>query len=144
MNFIFTNVIRILIGLLFAVILLHLCVITKIVPSDITWGGRLQNDTEMYVFEAISILVNLFLAWILLMKGQLIKYKFPNQIVNLILWAFFAIFIFNTIGNVFAKTFFEKKFAFLTRFFSILLWIIIMKKKTTNHITGIKNFFQTT
>jgi len=133
MNFIFNNAVKILLGLLFAVILFHLCIITKTIPYDITWGGRLHSDTEMYVFEAISILINLFLSWILLMKGYLVKYKFPNQIVNIILWIFFAIFILNTIGNIFAKTVFEKLFAFLTGFFSILLWIILMKKKTTNH-----------
>jgi hypothetical protein len=132
MTFILNNAIKIFIGLLFAVILFHLCIITKIVPYDITWGGRLTNDTEMYVFETISILINMFLSWVLLMKGNFVKYKFPNQVVNIILWIFFAIFILNTIGNVFAKTFFEKFFAILTGLFAMLIWNIIKKKKTTN------------
>lgn len=132
MNFIFNNAIKIFIGLLFAVILFHLSIITKIVPYDITWGGRLQNDTEMYVFETISIIVNLFLSWVLLMKGNHIKYKFPSQVINIILWIFFAIFILNTIGNIFAKTFFEQQFAFLTCFFAILLWIILKRNTKLN------------
>jgi hypothetical protein len=130
MKLITTNAIRILVGLLFAVILFHLCIIAKIVPYDIVWGGRLQTDTEMYFFEAISILVNIFLMWILLMKGHHVHYKFPNQMVNLILRVFFALFIINTIGNVFAKTYFEKLFTFLTGFISILLWIILMKRNS--------------
>jgi len=129
MNFIFNNAIKIFIGFLFVIILFHLSIITKIVPYDITWGGRLQNDTEMYVFETISILINLFLSWVLLMKGNFIRYKFPNNVVNVILWIFFAIFILNTVGNIFAKTFFEQQFAFLTGFFSILL-LIILKRHT--------------
>jgi hypothetical protein len=56
--------INILIGLLIAVILFHIAVIVKVIPYGIAWGGRLQNDAEMYVFEAISILVNLFF-WVL-------------------------------------------------------------------------------
>jgi len=128
MNLILNNAIKILIGLLFAVILFHLSIITKVVPYDITWGGRLSNDTEMYVFETTSILINLFLSWTLLMKGNFVKYKFPNQVVNGILWIFFGIFILNTIGNVFAKTFFEQQFAYLTGFFSFLLWIILKRK----------------
>jgi hypothetical protein len=132
MNFILNNAIKIFIGLLFAVILFHLCIITKIIPYDITWGGRLKNDSEMYVFETISILINVFLSWVLLMKGNLVKYKFSNQVVNGILWIFFAIFILNTIGNIFAKTFFEKFFAILTGLFTILIWNIIKEKKTTN------------
>jgi len=117
------------VGLLFAVILFHLCIITKIVPYDIAWGGRLTNDTEMYVFETISILINTFLSWVLLMKDNFVTYKFPNRVVHVILWIFFALFILNTIGNIFAKTLFEKQFAFLTGFFSILL-LIILKRNT--------------
>ena len=132
MNFIFNNTIKIFLGLLLAIILFHLSIITKIVPYDITWGGRLTNDTEMYVFETVSILINLLLSWVLLMKGNFVKYKFPNQVVNIILWIFFAIFILNTIGNVFAKTFFEKFFAILTGLSAMLIWNIIKEKKTTN------------
>lgn len=132
MNFIFNNSIKIFLGQLILIILFHLCIIIKIVPYDITWGGRLTNDTEMYVFEAISILINVFLSWVLLMKGKLVKYKFSNKVVNGILWIFFAIFILNTIGNIFAKTFFEKFFALLTGLSAILIWNILKVKKTTN------------
>ena len=127
MNFVFNNSIKIFIGLLITVILFHICIITKIIPYTIVWGGRLQNDTEMYVFETISILINVFLSWILLMKGNFAKYKFSNRAINVILWIFFAIFILNTIGNIFAKTNFEKQFSFLTGFLAILLWNILKK-----------------
>lgn len=131
MNLISNNAIKIFLGQLILIILFHLCIIIKIIPYDITWGGQLKNDTEMYVFEAISILVNVFLSWVLLMKGNLVKYKFSNQVVNGILWIFFAIFILNTIGNIFAKTYFEKFFAILTSLSAILIWNIIKEKKTT-------------
>jgi hypothetical protein len=132
MNSIYNNAIKIFLGFQIAIILFHFCIIAKIIPYNITWGGRLQNDNEMYVFETISILINLFLCWIILMKSNLVKYRFPNKVVNVILWIFFVIFVLNTIGNIFAKTFFEKQFAFLTGAFSILLLIILKKKKTTN------------
>ena len=132
MNFISKYSIKIYLGLLLAVILFHLCIITKIIPYDITWGGRLTNDTEMYVFEAISILINVFLSWVLLMKSSLVKHKFSNKVVNIILWIFLAIFVLNTIGNIFAKTTFEKLFAILTGLSAILIWNIVMKKNTTN------------
>jgi hypothetical protein len=128
MNFLSNNAIKIFLGLLVVIILLHLSIITKIVPYDITWGGRLQNDNEMYVFETISILINLFLCWILMMKGDLVTYKFPAKVLDVILWIFFAIFILNTIGNIFAKTLFEKQFAFLTGLFSVLIWMILKRK----------------
>lgn len=136
MNLIFNNAIKIFLGLLIAIILFHLCIITKIIPYDITWGGRLTNDTEMYIFETISILINVFLSWVLLMKGNFVQHKFSNQVINTILWIFFAVFILNTIGNIFAKTLFEKQFAFLTGLFSFLLWIILMKNTKTNRQNG--------
>ena len=110
--------IKIFLGLLFSVIIFHIYIIMKIIPYNIAWGGRLTNDNEMYVFESISILINIFLSWLLLMKGEFVQFKFPYNTVNLILWIFFALFILNTVGNIFAKT---KTFSLetsLIRFFS--------------------------
>ena len=132
MNFIFNISIKLFLGLLFFVILFHICIILKIIPYNIAWGGRLTNDTEMYVFETISILINIFLSWILLMKSNLLKFKFSDKTVQIILWIFFALFILNTIGNIFAKTDFEKFFAVLTGLSAILIWNIVKQNKTKN------------
>jgi hypothetical protein len=86
----------------------------------------------MYVFETISILINIFLSIILLIKDNIIEYKLSDKVINVILWTFFAIFVLNTIGNIFAKTTFEKLFAILTGLSAILIWNIVMKKNTTN------------
>ncbi len=123
--------IKILLALFIAVILFHISVIVKVVPYDIAWGGRLQNDSEMYVFELISILIILFLGLVLLMKGDYLKFRFQNKTINIILWIFTALFLLNTIGNIFAKTNFEKLFAVLTFVFAILIWTILK----TKHIT---------
>ena len=92
----------------------HSCILLKIIPYDITWGGRLQNDQEMYVFETTSIAINLFLIWILLMKGDFVTYKFPVKVIHVILWIFVVVFALNTVGNIFAKTLLEKAFTLLT------------------------------
>ncbi len=120
--------IRIILVLLITVIIFHFFILFKIIPYTITWGGRLENDTQMYFFETFSILLNGLLLLILLMKGNFVKYKFSNKILNIILWLFFAIFIIGTIGNIFAITFFEKFFALITGLFALLLWKIITEK----------------
>jgi len=117
--------------LLAAVILFHLCIMLKIVSYEITWGGRLKNESEMYVFETISIIINLYLFLTLLIKGNYIKRLISMKKVNVTLWVFFAVFLLNTIGNIISKTYFEKFFALLTLFFSILIWIILRKENTT-------------
>ena len=129
MGIVSRNAIKISIVLLLAVIVFHVCIILKIVPYNIAWGGRLTNDYEMYLFETISIFINAFLIIVLLMKGDLIAYKFPHKVVNIILWLFFVIFVINTIGNTFAKTSFEKYFAFLTGLLAILTWNVIHTTK---------------
>ena len=121
--------------LLVAVILFHLCIILKIVPYEITWGGRLKNDFEMYIFESISVIINLFLLLILLIKGNYIREFISMKIVNITLWIFFILFGLNTIGNIIAKTYFEKFFTLLTLAFSILIWIILRKEKKRTHNT---------
>ena len=74
----------------------------KIIPYEITWGGKLKTDNEIYVFEIISILINSFFIFMLLHKGDYIKSFFSKKSVSIILWIFFVIFVLNTVGNLFA------------------------------------------
>lgn len=129
MIFINKNAIKILLALLTAVILLHLLILVKIIPYELTWGGRLKNDSEMYVFETFSILINLFLVAVLLMKGEFIKPLLSAKVIHIILWIFVVIFTMNTIGNLFAKTNLEKAFTVITLSFSILIALILKSKR---------------
>lgn len=108
--------------------LFHLFIIIKVIPYEITWGGRLKNDSEMYVFETVSIIINSLYIFILLQKGNLIRTVINNRTVTISLWIFFVIFSLNTLGNIFAKTTFEKFFTILTFINAILLWKIIRHK----------------
>jgi len=128
---------KLLLVLLSAVILFHLCIITKLIPYNIAWGGRLENDKQMYVFESLSILINLFLISVLWIKNRSINHRFSQKLLNNILWAFFTLFLLNTIGNIFAKTNFEKYFAILTFVFSVLIYTII-KEEQQNGMSGTK------
>ncbi len=124
------RLIIILLGLITAVILFHVAVMGKILPYDIAWGGRLKNDAAMYVFEAISITINLFLAAILLMKDGFIHQKLKPKTIDAILWLFFGLFVLNTTGNLFAQTIFEKYFAGLTLLFALLILLVLRPQKT--------------
>lgn len=125
--------IKIMLWLLGAVILFHLCIVLKIIPYEITWGGRLKNDNEMYVFESVSILINFFLCFVLSIKGNYLSEIIPMKIVNIFLWIFLVLFGLNTVGNILAKTNFEKLFALLTLASAILIWIILRKDKKRTH-----------
>lgn len=115
--------------LLAAVVIFHMCIILNFIPYEITWGGRLKNKSEMYVFETISIVINLMLMFSLLIKGEYIKTFVSIKTVNVVLWIFLVLFGLNTIGNILAKTTFEKFFAILTFGFTLLLLSILTKQK---------------
>ncbi len=121
--------IKIMLSIIIIVTIFHLSILLKIIPYEITWGGRLKNDSEMYVFETISIFINLFLGFVLLIKGNHIKQLIPIKIVTIVLWIFLILFVLNTLGNIIAKTNFEKLFAVLTATLSILIWSILRKKR---------------
>lgn len=124
--------IRILILLLSLVIFFHLAIVFQFIPYTIAWGGRINNLQEMYVFEFFSIVVNLFLIVVLLMRGNFIKSFFSQKISILILWIYFAIFSLNTVGNLFAKTNLEKTFSLLTLLFALLIFITLKDKNSEN------------
>ena len=117
--------IKIMLWLITIVTLFHLAILIKIIPYEITWGGRLKNDSEMHVFETISILINIFLGLVVMIKGERLPAFIPMKVVNIILWVFLIIFGLNTIGNIFAKTHIEKSLAIVTLFFSYLIFTIL-------------------
>ncbi len=122
-----TTAIKLTLGIVVAILLFHLSILLRVVPYEMTWGGRLTNDFEMYVFETVSVLVNLFLLTLLMIKGKYWNVFMPLRIVNILLWAYAALFALNTVGNVLAKTSFEKTFAIITLALSFLICYIQIK-----------------
>lgn len=117
--------IKVLLGLILAIIVFHFSVLLKIIPYEFVWGGRLQNDNEMYVFELGSIFANLILGAVLLMKGNFIKPILSEKALNIILWVFLLLFALNTVGNLLAQTTFEKTLAGMTFLFALIIWRIL-------------------
>lgn len=126
----FLFAIRTMLFLLFAIIIFHLLIIFGVIPFSIVWGGRLTTQEEMLLFESISILINSFLVFILLVKGKYLKIKLPQLFLQLVLWIFVLLFFLNTIGNLMAETSLETIiFTPITLLFSILCARIAIEKK---------------
>lgn len=119
-----------MIVLLSAVIVFHILILSEIIPYTAVWAGRLRTDQEMYVFETISILINVVLLLALLQKVNYIKRIFSEKLLNIILWIFVVIFALNTFGNLFSKNIVELILGTaLTAISSFLCWIIVRKKE---------------
>ena len=124
--------INILIWIVGAILLLHVAIVTKVIPYEIAWGGKLKSDTQMYLFESISILVTLLLGIILLIKGNYVPLFIPISIVNALLWVFFVLFGLNTAGNLLAETWYEKSLSVLTLCITFLIWKICKGNKPSS------------
>lgn len=118
------TLLKILIGISFIATGFHLLILIKVIPYDITWGGKLKNDNEMYFFEVTSIIINSFFIYALLQKGNYVTAVFSEKTLSVILWIFFAIFMLNSIGNLFAETTFERSLTVLTLLNAVLIWAV--------------------
>jgi hypothetical protein len=85
-------------------ILFHLLVIMKVIPNNIMWGGRRENQQELMKLETISITLKHFFLVILLIINTTIKVKIKPIVQRLVLWLMSTLFILNTIGNLLAKS----------------------------------------
>jgi hypothetical protein len=120
--------IKMMLVLLSAVMVFHILVITQVIPYTIVWAGKLKSVKDMYQFEGSSIFINSMLILILLVQGQYIQLPVSQQFIRIVLWLFVFLFALNTIGNLFAKTNFEKfVFTPLTFISSLLLFRIVKK-----------------
>jgi hypothetical protein len=89
-------------------LLLHILVITRVLPYSFLWGGRLQSNREMYRFEIVSILVNLIFLLFVLAFGGYLGFDFAVLIYKIGFWGMAILFAANTLGNLFSKSKLER------------------------------------
>lgn len=116
------------------VLIFHFLVFWEQIPYDKVWAGRLNSLEEMKTFETISILLNVFILTILLIKRKLIKRKKENKIINALIWVFAVFFGLNTIGNFFSESILELILGTLLTLVSTILCVIIVKKENKRAI----------
>lgn len=100
--------------------LFHLAIIIGIVifdyaPVDFLWGGRMETSDELLKFEIISLLTITFCLLIVAIRSRKISASpLVLKISRILLWILVALFLLNTVGNILAKTTFEKGFGVVT------------------------------
>ncbi|MDD3061065.1 MAG: hypothetical protein PHW94_09030 [Sulfurimonas sp.] len=86
------------------VVVFHLLVLSGAIPYSIVWGGRLESASQIYLFEAVSITINLVVIASVGINAGYIKPFIPKRSVTFLLWALVILFALNTVGNIFSKT----------------------------------------
>jgi archaellum biogenesis protein FlaJ (TadC family) len=114
-------------------VLFHLSVIVGIiffnyVPIDYLWGGRMQTKEELLIFEIISMSVMGLCVWVVLVHAGKVKMPRLRGLATVILWILVVLFLLNTIGNIVAKTTFEKFFTIVTAILALVCLRIAIEK----------------
>jgi len=114
-------------------ILFHLSIVIGIVifdfvPVDFLWGGRMETREQLLGFEIVSLLIMALCLFIVLLKSEKIKLPRLMRAARIALWILFLIFILNTIGNILAKTTFERIFAIVTGILTLLCLRLALEK----------------
>ncbi|RHX87198.1 hypothetical protein [Leptospira stimsonii] len=119
--------IRIILLVLFAaVFVFHFFVLIRIIPYTIVWGGRLQNLEQMYIFEVVSIVLNSFFLFVILMEGRWVRGYFSTSVLKGILWGMIVLFSWNTFGNLNALDSFESiVFTPITFLIALLCFLLV-------------------
>jgi hypothetical protein len=110
---------RVNIGIFGCLILFHLGIVAGIlffndVPTDFLWGGRIQSKEQFILFEGVSLFVQAICLFLTLIKAEYLRLGRLANIAHVGMWVLFAIFALNTVGNILAKTTFEKSFTVVT------------------------------
>lgn len=99
---------RCLIIIFSLVLIFHVCVIVGIVPFEIVWGGKMSDPKEMMYFEIGSIAINLTMLAIVLVYAGYLKIQIKPVVIKVALWLMSALFVLNTVGNIFSANETEK------------------------------------
>lgn len=132
-----------MIALLTAVLVFHVLVLTAAIPYAIVWAGKISGAAEMRKLEVISISVNAFAIFILILKAGYINHKVPVKILNSLIWLLAILFSLNTIGNFFAKSQFELYlFTPITFISAVLCLRIVLVKVEHGEINKKRHYFK--
>ena len=117
------------------VVLFHVCVLIGIIPPGIVWGGRIRTRDELVKMESISILINLVMLQIVMVRAGYFKIKINPLIIKITLWAMALLFLLNTIGNLFSENDFEKM-AFTPLTFLLAIFCIRLAIAKTSNVSN--------
>ena len=104
------------------------------VPTDFLWGGRIQSKEQFILFEGISLIVQTICLLLTLIRAEYLRLERLANIAHIGMWVLFAIFTLNTVGNMLAKTTFEKSFTVITIILALFSLRLALEKNRGKEI----------
>jgi hypothetical protein len=92
------NILLVSFGLL---IVFHILVLLRVIPSSIVWGGQIGGSSaNLHTLELISLIVIVIFAIVVAMKLDYIKASRFKKAIAIGVWVIFAYLVLNTVGNL--------------------------------------------
>ena len=89
----------------------------------------MKTKEQLFVFEIISLVVQALCMFFTLVRSRFVFLPGLMNIAKAAMWVLFVLFLVNTLGNIFAKTAFEKCFAIVTTILSVCSLRIALEKE---------------
>jgi hypothetical protein len=100
---------NIILTILSLMVILHLLIILKILPSDFIWGGQIDNtQSNLFILEILAIGVTLVFIFFTAVKTGYIKNIKLKIFINIGIWFMFIYFLLNIFGNLASTVLLEK------------------------------------
>lgn len=99
------NTLLSLFGLFFA---LHVLIMLGVVPHGFVWGGRITSRAQLIRLETVALLLLGLMALVVSIRMGYLAANLHPTFLKIGIWALFAFFILNTLGNFMAKNSKEK------------------------------------
>jgi hypothetical protein len=120
----------VLLAALGALAVFHVLVLAKVVPSEIVWGGQIEDPSEdLAMLETAALIVTMVFALIIAAKVGYVKMPSLRKVVAIGAWIVFAYFTLNTIGNLASSASVEKLvFTPISIVLAALAWRVAIEK----------------
>ncbi|MGD8627799.1 MAG: hypothetical protein PVH52_01830 [bacterium] len=99
---------KVLMGLLALLIVMHVLLLARVIPYDVVWGGNITDESQFYVFEISALILNALFLLIAAIKLGYMGAPRLKRAADIGIWIVFAYFAMNIIGNLTAKSSWEK------------------------------------
>jgi hypothetical protein len=80
--------------------LLHILIITGLIPYHLVWGGRLKSSLEMLQFETVSLGATILMLVVVGIRAGIIRLRLPQLVLRILIGIMFLVFLLNTLGNL--------------------------------------------
>lgn len=97
-----------LLGFFAVFILIHLAILTGLLPYTIVWGSRVKSKRQMIRLEVFAVVVLLILSLIVAGAAGFLPLSMPFLFYKISLWVMAVLFALNTVGNLLSENAFEK------------------------------------